>query len=112
LELCSSKSLVCAKLKDSKATAKDFCESMGYAVRKEQCYTGIPAATLRGAAFTKGDAESKGWGWELTTLAALAGIALFFTLKGRLHRVGVDIREARLKAFDQADAQTSPFLSR
>lgn len=112
LELCSSKSLVCAQLQHSKLSAKAFCEGMGYAVRKNQCYTGVPAAILRGAAFVKADEETKEWGWELATLVALAGIVLFLTLRGRLHRAEVDIREARLKAFQQADDQASPSLSR
>lgn len=112
LELCSSKSLVCAQLQHSKPSAKAFCEGMGYAVRKNQCYTGIPAAILRGAAYIKAEEETKEWGWELATVVALAGIALFLTLQGRLRRAGVDIREARLKAFQQANTEASPSLSR
>ena len=106
LELCSGKSLVCAQLSHVIATSKEFCESMGYAVRTEHCYTGTPSALLRGEAPAYRE-EEEGWKcrWDLALVGGLLGILLFLILRRSSRRREIDIRTARLKAFLQFEAQ-------
>ncbi|CAG9329265.1 unnamed protein product [Blepharisma stoltei] len=99
IEFCSGGSWICYPLTSFVDNGKDFCERLGFEVKKKNCFDGISAASVKG----KAPAENQEKGDAIGTYILIAGCAIFMIsfiiIAFKLgKRQKVDIRRKRLEA--------------
>ena len=102
LEICDGNSLLCYRLRDLNLTEEEFCNSMGFRVRDNECFDGNSAVSKKGRVKEK-EKQKKDKSIVIYMLCTAGGclsiIILAMVYSNRKNRVK-DIRQLRLKALE------------
>ena len=108
IELCYSKSLICSPLKSILSSPKDFCTKMGYTVKPDSCYSGTPAALLRGPA-RESPAVSPiplpVSGYYLVAVVSVVSVAVFVFMLRKTPTIKNDMMRVRLARLERLEKQ-------